>query len=53
MVQVQSSWFPLCDLNPQKFMHLYEAKAGDFQKATERVFRSADAPSSLTVLALE
>ena len=53
MVQVQSSWFPLCDLNPQKFMHIYEAKASDFQKATERVFRSAEAPSSMTVLALE
>jgi putative CocE/NonD family hydrolase len=53
MVQVQSTWFPLCDLNPQQFMHIYDAKRSDFQKATERVFRSAEAPSSLTVLTLE
>jgi hypothetical protein len=53
MVQVQSTWFPLCDLNPQKFMHIYDAHRSDFQKATERVFRSAEAPSSLTVLTLE
>jgi putative CocE/NonD family hydrolase len=52
MVQVQSSWFPLCDLNPQKFMKISEAKAADFQKATQHVYRSAAAPSSLTVMAL-
>jgi putative CocE/NonD family hydrolase len=40
MVQVQSTWFPLVDLNPQKFVpSIYEARAGDFQKATERVYR--------------
>ncbi|MGO9243123.1 MAG: CocE/NonD family hydrolase [Bryobacteraceae bacterium] len=53
MVQVQSTWFPLCDLNPQKFMHIYDAQRSDFQKATERVYHSAEAPSSLTVLTLE
>ena len=52
MVQVQSTWFPLCDLNPQKFLHIADAMPGDFQKATERVYHSADAPSSLTVLTL-
>ena len=52
MVQVQSSWFPLCDLNPQKFMKISEAKASDFQKATERVYRSGIAASSVTVMAL-
>jgi putative CocE/NonD family hydrolase len=46
MVQVQSSWFPLVDRNPQKFMEIPNAVAADFQKATERVYRS----SSVTVL---
>jgi predicted acyl esterase len=49
MVQVQSSWFPLVDRNPQKFVKIDEAKASDFQKATERVYRSAKLPSGLTV----
>ena len=49
MVQVQSSWFPLVDRNPQKFMKIDEAQESDFQKATERVYRSAKLPSSLTV----
>ena len=41
MVQVQSSWFPLADRNPQKFVpNIYEAKAADFKKATERVYHS-------------
>ena len=34
MVQVQSSWFPLTDINPQKFMRIPDAKESDFQKAT-------------------
>jgi uncharacterized protein len=38
MVQIQSSWFPLFDRNPQKFVNIYEAKDSDFQKATHRVF---------------
>jgi putative CocE/NonD family hydrolase len=49
MVQVQSSWFPLVDCNPQKFVKIDEAKASDFQKATERVYRSTKLPSGLTV----
>ena len=53
MVQVQSSWFPLCDINPQKFMHIYDAKASDFQKAIERVYHTPETPSSLTVLRIE
>ena len=41
MVQVQSSWFPLYDRNPQKFVpNIYLAKATDFQTATQRVYRS-------------
>ena len=38
MVQVQSSWFPLVDRNPQQFMNIYQAKDKDFKKATIRVF---------------
>lgn len=53
MVQVQSSWFPLIDRNPQKFMRIHEARSEDFVKATHRVYRNASTPSSLTVLTLE
>ena len=50
MVQIQSSWFPLTDRNPQKFVpSIPNAKASDFQKATQRVYRSRTAPSSITV----
>jgi uncharacterized protein len=52
MVHVQSSWFPLIDRNPQVFMDIPSATAGDFRKATQRVWRSADHPSSIRVLAL-
>jgi hypothetical protein len=38
MVQIQSSWFPLTDRNPQKFMEIPKALSGDFQKAVERVY---------------
>jgi putative CocE/NonD family hydrolase len=50
MVQVQSSWFPLIDRNPQKFVDIPNAKPSDFQKATQRVFRNRVAPSGLTIL---
>ena len=38
MVQIQSSWFPLTDRNPQKFMDIPKALSTDFVKATERVY---------------
>jgi len=41
MVQVQSSWFPLTDRNPQKFMEIPKALGTDFQKATQRVYFGA------------
>jgi putative CocE/NonD family hydrolase len=50
MVQVQSSWFPLVDRNPQKFMEIPKATAADFQRATQRVYRSRGLNSSVTVL---
>jgi hypothetical protein len=41
MVQVQSTWFPLIDRNPQKFVaNIFKAEEGDFQKATHRIYRS-------------
>jgi putative CocE/NonD family hydrolase len=49
MIQVQSTWFPLVDRNPQKFMNINEAREGDFQKAVHRVFRQRDAASKITV----
>ncbi|MEK6284707.1 MAG: CocE/NonD family hydrolase [Acidobacteriota bacterium] len=49
MVQIQSSWFPLVDRNPQKFMDIPKATASDFQKATQRVYRSRSLSSSVTV----
>jgi predicted acyl esterase len=52
MVQVQSSWFPLIDRNPHKFMDIYAAKPSDFQKATERVYHSASQPSHLELKVL-
>ncbi len=53
MIQVQSSWFPLTDRNPQKFMKIDEARESDFQKATQRVYRSAKMPSGLTLNVLQ
>jgi putative CocE/NonD family hydrolase len=38
MIQIQSSWFPLADRNPQKFVNIYEANDNDFQKATIRIY---------------
>jgi hypothetical protein len=49
MVQVQSSWFPLVDRNPQQFEDIYSAQAADFVKATERVYRYASGASSVKV----
>ena len=49
MVQVQSTWFPLVDRNPQTFVDIYTAKESDFRKAIQRVYRSADRASRLTV----
>jgi hypothetical protein len=50
MVQVQSSWFPLVDLNPQTFVHIPKAAASDFRKATQRIYRSKALASSVALL---
>ena len=47
MIQIQSSWFPLADRNPQKFVNIYEANESDFQKATIRIYHDAANPSSI------
>ncbi|HEY8506169.1 MAG TPA: CocE/NonD family hydrolase [Gemmataceae bacterium] len=52
MVQVQSTWFPLVDRNPQTFVDIYAAKPEDFRKATHRVYRSAAMPSHVGVRVL-
>ena len=53
MVHVQSSWFPLVDRNPQKFVDIFEAGEEDFQKATQRVYRSPEARSQIRLNVLE
>jgi putative CocE/NonD family hydrolase len=53
MVQVQSSWFPAFDRNPQKYVpNIYKANANDFVKATERVYVNRSAPSGIEVQVL-
>jgi len=49
MVQIQSSWFPLIDRNPQVFLSIPEAGEADFRSATHRVYHSARYPSALVV----
>jgi putative CocE/NonD family hydrolase len=49
MIQVQNSWFPLADRNPQKFMDIYQAESGDFQKATHRIFHDVHNASAIIV----
>ena len=53
MVQVQSTWFPVIDRNPQKFVpNIFEAKESDYQKATQRIYRSKRFPSSVEISVL-
>lgn len=49
MVQVQSSWFPLVDRNPQKFMRIPDADEKDFQKATIKLYHDATHPSHVVL----
>jgi putative CocE/NonD family hydrolase len=53
MVQIQSTWFPLVDRNPQKVMNIPDAKADDFQKATERVYRGGEHASVIVLPAMK
>jgi uncharacterized protein len=53
MVQVQNSWFPLVDRNPQKFVDIYKCSESDFQKATQRIFHDVNNPSCVRVTVLK
>jgi len=53
MIQVQNSWFPLVDRNPQQFMDIYHAEDKDFQKATHRIYHDQANTSSLTITVLK
>lgn len=54
MVQVQSSWFPLIDRNPQKFVpNIFEAKDSDFQSAEQRIYRAEKWPSHVSMQVLK
>ena len=47
MIQIQSSWFPLSDRNPQKFVDIYHAKQTDFQKSTIHIYHNQLADSKI------
>ena len=53
MVQIQSSWFPLVDRNPQKFENIPTAELHDFGKATERVYHGGEDGSLLRVFVVQ
>jgi hypothetical protein len=49
MVHIQSTWFPLVDLNPGTFVDIYRARSADFQITTQRVYHSKKYPTHLNV----
>ncbi|MDM4767219.1 CocE/NonD family hydrolase [Pelomonas sp. SE-A7] len=53
MVQVQSSWFPLIDRNPQSFVRIRDAKPEDFKAATQKVYRWKDQASGLVLRVID
>jgi len=53
MIQIQSSWFPLADRNPQKFLNIYEASDSDFQKATIHIYHDAVNSSNIVLPVLK
>lgn len=53
MIQIQSSWFPLIDRNPQKFVDIYQADEKDFQKATHRIYHEKANASAVIINILE
>jgi hypothetical protein len=53
MVQVQSSWFPLIDMNPQKFMRIPDANDNDFQKSTIKIYHDKDHASKIVLPVLK
>ncbi|MCF0058665.1 CocE/NonD family hydrolase [Dyadobacter sp. CY356] len=53
MIQVQSSWFPLVDRNPQKFVNIYKASEADFQSAKHRIYTTGSNASYVGVRVIE
>ena len=53
MIQVQSSWFPLADRNPQKFVDIYKCNDSDFQKATIKIYHDAANASKIILPVLK
>jgi uncharacterized protein len=53
MVQIQSSWFPLVDRNPQKYVNIYEAVESDFQKVTIRIYHDKSNASNILLPVLK
>lgn len=53
MIQIQSSWFPMFDRNPQTFCNIYEANEEDFQKAVQRVYHNNEYSSKIVLRVLE
>jgi putative CocE/NonD family hydrolase len=53
MIQIQSSWFPLADRNPQKFIDIYKADDSDFQKAAIRIYHDAAHASKIILPVLK
>lgn len=54
MVQVQSTWFPLIDRNPQRFVpNIYKAKNDDYVKATQRIYCTKESPSHIVLPTLQ
>jgi hypothetical protein len=53
MIQVQSSWFPLTDRNPQKFLDIPKARNSDFVKATQRVYLGGPDGSKIELRVLD
>jgi hypothetical protein len=53
MVQIQNSWFPLVDRNPQKFVDIYECSDSDFQKATQRIYHDSSFSTNIKINVLK
>ena len=53
MIQIQNSWFPLVDRNPQKFVDIYNADEKDFQKAMHRIYHDSKNSSAVVVSVMQ
>ena len=53
MVQIQSSWFPLADRNPQQFLNIYKARKEDYIKSDIRIYTNSEYPSRIIIPVLD